>query len=487
MRSSIQAPNNLHCKRKSYSEVPPLIHWVAALLLIPSLLGPDPLLSAVTIVVGVLIVHMVWRQGETQTLLFICAYQWLQVFAPVLQAHIAGVPLVQLLGGLQFVNASWLSLAGVAVFSAGAGYALRRVAPKEKDGANSPIKELVGINQFNLVAFWAGIFLADAVVSGVVRIPGINVAWQPIAMLRFGAALLLFQSVFANNRGWGYLLLVAGVECVVGFLGYFSGFKLVFYLLILGASSLLHYRPSVRFPFAVCVLLLLGFALTWQTIKRDYRMFLSGGEREQSVTVSVEERLNYLSQSVRSLNADSFAEAAERSLSRIGYVTYFGHCLSNVPNYVPHAGGRLWKEALMNVFMPRILFPNKMVFNDSARTNEFSGIQVAGAHQGTSIGIGYVGESYIDFGVPGMFVPIGFFGLFVGAGYGFVLRTLKPHGVGVAMGTSLLFASNLTLESSNAKMMGAFMSSFLVYWVIIAIQQRYILNAPSDLGISSDE
>ena len=43
--------------------------------------------------------------------------------------------------------------------------------------------------------------------------------------------------------------------------------------------------------------------------------------------------------------------------------------------------------------------------------------QVAGREDGTSIAFGYAAESYIDFGLPLMFLPVFGFGLFVGFCY----------------------------------------------------------------------
>ena len=47
----------------------------------------------------------------------------------------------------------------------------------------------------------------------------------------------------------------------------------------------------------------------------------------------------------------------------------------------------------------------------------YTGSRVAGTEEGTSIGIGYMAESYIDFGPIYMFVPILLLGVFYGLIY----------------------------------------------------------------------
>ena len=95
-----------------------------------------------------------------------------------------------------------------------------------------------------------------------------------------------------------------------------------------------------------------------------------------------------------------------------------------------------------------------------------------------------MGESYIDFGVPGMFIPIVLFGMAVGFGYAHLVRSTKPRIFGIGLGTSLLLTSVLFLESSNAKMLGGFVSSFLVYLIFLEAQKRFF---PAWFGVIPEE
>ena len=118
--------------------------------------------------------------------------------------------------------------------------------------------------------------------------------------------------------------------------------------------------------------------------------------------------------------------------------------------------------AIKHVLLPRFLFPNKPALDDSARASYYTGIEVAGVEEGTSIGIGYMGESYIDFGPIGMFVPILCLGLFYGLIYRFFVNHHPVKVVGFAMATAILIFGAYTIETSNVKLFGGNLMSLIV-------------------------
>jgi hypothetical protein len=95
---------------------------------------------------------------------------------------------------------------------------------------------------------------------------------------------------------------------------------------------------------------------------------------------------------------------------------------------MPHENGAILSAALTHILTPRVLYHDKPNLpSDSAKVRRYAGVWVAGDRQHTSIAFGYVGESYVDFGVPGMFVPIFLFGLVVGLVL-FILARVFRHG-----------------------------------------------------------
>jgi hypothetical protein len=129
---------------------------------------------------------------------------------------------------------------------------------------------------------------------------------------------------------------------------------------------------------------------------------------------------------------------------------------------MPFEEGLLWGEALEHIVTPRLFFPDKRVIDDSERTRLYTGIDVAGIEQGTSIGLGYVAESYIDFGPTFMFFPILLLGMFFGGIYRFFMTRSKERLLGSALGASILIFQAYTIETSNIKIVGGTVTQLLV-------------------------
>ena len=74
-----------------------------------------------------------------------------------------------------------------------------------------------------------------------------------------------------------------------------------------------------------------------------------------------------------------------------------------------------WRDALNHVFTPRLFFPDKAALSD---TDVFERRALGGQsdeeHVGTSISIGHMAENFIDFGFPGMLLPMLGMGLLLG-------------------------------------------------------------------------
>ncbi len=112
---------------------------------------------------------------------------------------------------------------------------------------------------------------------------------------------------------------------------------------------------------------------------------------------------------------------------------------------------------------PRVFFPNKGDLpSDSDEVRKYANVAVAGREAGTSIAFGYSAESYIDFGMPWMFLPVFAFGIFVGACYA-VFRSLIWHReLFVAFATVSFWISIYLFERSWATMLGVTVG-FMVY------------------------
>jgi hypothetical protein len=110
---------------------------------------------------------------------------------------------------------------------------------------------------------------------------------------------------------------------------------------------------------------------------------------------------------------------------------------------------------LEHIFKPRIFFPDKPdLISDSELVRKYSGVFVAGEKEGTTIAFGYAAESYLDYGVPGMFLPAFIFGIFMGVVYAGILRLFRHRDIAVSVVTVICWLSLYLFERSWSKTLG---------------------------------
>jgi hypothetical protein len=171
---------------------------------------------------------------------------------------------------------------------------------------------------------------------------------------------------------------------------------------------------------AVIVIILIPLFLSWNVIKGDYRQFLSQGQRVQTVTVSREAAYTKLGEQFRALKWEQYRLATSMTLYRMQYIYHFALAMERVPAITPYQNGQVWMANVMNVLKPRLLFPDKGIYDASVKASKFTGKNFAGTRQGAAFSLGYFADAYVDFGPVGMFIPIALIALIVG----FVYRTL---------------------------------------------------------------
>jgi hypothetical protein len=158
---------------------------------------------------------------------------------------------------------------------------------------------------------------------------------------------------------------------------------------------------------------------------------------------------------------EALTGAVDQLLRRLTYVEFFSVVLIYVPASVPHALGAIFWDAVIRPFMPRLLFVDKDVIDDTVRTNLYTG-GLAGSSEGVSISLGYIAETYIDFGSYGMFAALFAIGLFYGAIYRVLSRWRRTQGLlGMAVVTTVL-ANVGALENSFTKVFGGVIVSLVV-------------------------
>jgi hypothetical protein len=433
--------------------------------------GPNMILGLYAIAVLALGLGMLWRPGEPPILLVIFLFQWLQAATGALYANAIGVPLAELanIGG-RHEFAAGLMLTGVLVLA----LAMQFSAGKSLPDLQFRIRALIGARPF---AFWLRIYAATWVFSAVCQYlaPMTAGLYQPLLTMsgiKWAAFMLLTFAAFSGRNGQARTTWAAifAIELLLSLGGFFASFKDVFLSALLGlAAANVRLGPRVLIPGALFAVALIGLSLVWTAIKGEFRAFVSAGTGQQVVLAGFEERFAELNRLVSQLDARALQDASDDLASRAMYHQIFGAAAANVPANLPHANGEIWGEAIIRPFMPRLLFPDKRAINDSDLTNQYTGLSFATADQGTSIGIGYMGEAYIDFGPLLMFAPIAAFGIGLGLFYRWLLRQPgQMAAIGAALAPFALMPAHLA-ETSVLKMIPSLVLTFLCCVVVVRL------------------
>jgi len=312
------------------------------------------------------------------------------------------------------------------------------------------------------------VYVAFTAVLSAIRVTdvdlgGLAMAAVALTYLRLGLAYLIFRRMVAH-RQLHYLAALLAVEVVLGISGFYAGFKEP---LIMAALAFLEYfdKRNVRHWVSLAGLgvLMVTLGIVWMGIRVEYRAKYLEDERfynNRSARIdSIQDAVNkWMSQSSQELwdDVDKFVE-------RMWTIYYPALAVDRVPRVLPHTHGRLMVETLQFVFEPRIFFPNKpYITSDSEMVRRYSGVMVAGEEQNTDIAFGYAAESYIDYGVPVMFVPAFIWGLFIGVAIELIDWEYHHRDMAISIATVIGWVSLYLFERSWAKTIG-FAGTLLIY------------------------
>jgi hypothetical protein len=453
---------------------PPGTFGFAAAIFVIGGFGPNSMLAALAIAVLVTGVFLLWRPGESGILLFVFGFQWMQASIGVFYANWLDIDVIDFSEyGSDFRLATILSLLGLIALAL--GMRLGAGPWRQQDGAVARTT-----SSHFAPRYWFWLYAAAFAVATLAQflasmIPGLSQPLIALASLKWAFYWLLAYATFAQSgASRQYWLVALTLELMLGIGGYFSDFKtpLIFtFLAVVAAGARFSIRQYLSLLSLAAIALTMG--LVWTAVKIDYRKFVRGGEVGQVVTVPYLDRMTGLAQMVGQLDDSDLADAWDSMVRRITYVDFFGVVLDRVPAALPHEDGALWRDAVTRPFMPRIFFPAKTTIEDSERTVYYTGIWLAGAEQGTSISIGYMGESYIDFGAAGMMILIFGFGLLLGGFYRGMIRLDHARLLGMSLATATIFGA-VYLETSITKMFGGIVVAMLVSWLVLRFAPRYL-------------
>ncbi|MDX1541205.1 MAG: hypothetical protein R3349_07345, partial [Geminicoccaceae bacterium] len=434
------------------------------------LLTSNPILTAATFLTAALLVVLLWRPGAPPILLFVTGMLWLQPATKVLHADARDLPVGEMaLHPATIDDAILLSLLAILGIAAGMRLLMGRPAADVMERLAADARNLsIGWLAVLTILIWMSASLAEALMPAVLRQPV-----MAIGNLQWVFLFALACAVFIQRRGYLVLGTIVLAQLVVGFTGFFSGFKEVLFLLFIVALTVRPEVPLERLPRLLAgVAVVIGLGLVWTAIKTDLRDFLNAGTGQQVVLRTPTERLQGLTDQLGTLESEELADASEALAKRLAYVDFFAIVLDRVPAVLPHEDGAILSDAIRHILTPRLLFPDKAgTGSDSEMTNKYTGLNLASARQGTSVNLGWPAEAYIDFGRELMVLPMLAIGILCGLAYRGLAWSGRGYGLVLSYGFAVAALIGLPSAGTLLKLLGALLTNVVVLGTIKAVAQ----------------
>lgn len=433
--------------------------------------GPNFGLALAAVIVLIVGAWLCWRPGEPAIVLVVFVYQWVQASIAIFVANLRGVPIDDTaeLSFSSMGQATFLSLFGlltvVAAFRLAAGRSRTAVIQRAAESAlRLSVRTL-------LIAYVLS--LIGAIVLGYMATLYAGLAQPLRAFLSFKDAVFFIVAYVGFKRGGDFRTLFYGAfafEFITSLSSYFSSFQVVFiYTFVAMFAAGVRLRAGQLLGAGVLAAVVIFMGVVWSAVKIDYRNHLNSGTGQQVVNVSLNDAVRTLANMVLSVDSIQLAVGADRLVRRLTYVEFFGAAIIHVPAVQEHTEGKLWWDAVVQPFTPRLFFPDKPALDSSVQTTTYTGVRVSGREQGTQISIGYIGESYIDFGTWGMFFPLALYGAAAGYLYRKVLSLRKFAGL-LSMGLCVpLMMGGFYLSAEATKMVGHLTITALAIFTVHAV------------------
>lgn len=428
--------------------------------------------------VAVAVLILIWKllpndEGPPVLALALTA-QWVQVSVGVFYVGFTGRPLDATIYA-QWVPMVLIGLAGIVAIAGGLWLGIRFLGSRVPYPEVAPL-EIVSFRTLVIVYFVA-IFVTGAMQAVAFSYPQVTQAILALAFARLGIMALMFRRLTQPTLRYLPLFGLLGFEVVLGFTGYFSDFREPLLLAGLALLEGFDRRKREHWVTAGVLAAVLGIAvLMWLNVRGEYRQDFDDQAFAESRSARLE-RIQALSTDwLERSDKEGVGDDLDLTVDRVWAIYYPALAVERVGKEIPHTNGSLMAATLKHLVTPRVFFPDKPPLpSDSDFVRTYAGAQVAGAEEGTTIAFGYAAESYVDFGVPLMFVPMLIFGFGLGCAYVFVTRKIAHRELAIALATCIFWLNLNMFERAWAKMLGMAITTLVYLGFVAYLLDGYLL------------
>ena len=437
------------------------------------LFSEDPILMSLSLFSLYLTYRLFWRKHEPKVIFFGVLITWLTITIKIFYANISGLRYADLSRSPNIVETTYVSLVGFCFFCFGLWFAIKDLKLSNKK-MNELFNTPIDFNRL-LMVYVAVSIIHFFLKAFIFSFPGFSQLISGFIQMKLGFLFLILFYTFKTKKHLSLVFIIILVEIVFSLFSYFSNFKDIVITAIV-IITIFPVRLNMR-ETAMVLVLSSGFLYAiflWQAVKGDYREYLRGGKSSQSVVVSQENALKKLQELSGKSGSANKNDVLYQTVDRISYIEFFSQATDNVPSKISYENGKLWVANIMHVLQPRILFPGKEAIDDSKMVNKYATVKVSTASQGTTFSLGYMAESYIDFGPYLMFIPIFFVGWLLGFIYKKIILQSMNYLWGFTMVSSLWININCN-GTPGSKILG-----WIIMYYIAFLFFRYFLMKPLD-------
>jgi hypothetical protein len=379
-------------------------------------------------------------------------YQWMQVTIGIFYSVITGEELEAMSETdwqrMVLIGLGWIVCIAVAM-AYGIVLTRRRVTPPP----DAPVRAVS--SKILYIAYIASLLLTGVIQELAWQYPMFTQAILAITFTHLGLLFVLIRRLTRPRFQWEKLAVLMAVEVAVGFTGYFAGFREP---IIMGAIAVLEVfdrRDMRHWAFAIVLgAVLAASSIVWISVRGELRQEIDD-ELLSNSRVERFDRARALTTGLLSQAASDYSDATTVLIDRLWAIKYPAMALERVPYYVPHTGGDIMWDAVVHLVTPRFLYPDKPdLISDSELVRKYAGVNVAGSEANTSIAFGYAAESYVDYGLPWMFIPALVYGFLLGVLFQMWLSVVHHRELAVAVTTVVFWLALYLFERSWAKTLG---------------------------------
>jgi hypothetical protein len=405
---------------------------------------------------AVAVLFLIWALLSTAegppVLALALTYQWMQVTIGLFYSTLTGEELEAMYETdwqrMMLIGLAWVTCLAVAMFY-GIVLTRRRITPSP----DAPVRAVSA--KVLYIAYGASLLLTGVVQELAWKYPMFTQAILAITFTHLGLLFVLTRRFTRPQFQWQRLALLMAIEVAVGFTGYFAGFREP---IVMGGIAILEVfdrRDMRHWAFAGVLAIVLGLSsLVWMSVRGQIRQEIDD-ELLSNSRIERFDRARTLSTGLLTQAAADYREATIRLIDRLWAIKYPGMALDRVPSSVPHTDGDIMWDAVTHLVTPRFLYPDKPeLISDSELVRKYAGANVAGSESNTSIAFGYAAESYVDYGLPWMFVPAIVWGFLLGVAFQFWLSVIRHRELAVAVTTVMFWLALYLFERSWAKTLG---------------------------------